>query len=354
MTLRPGSTCAGARRDAAGDAPTARAAALRSTLLAALLMAGAAGCGGGSSSAASAAPSGPGEGSTLASGTADVPVVTTTTLVPEGPIGPPVAPLAPAADIQGAVEEASGPTSDVSAEMSRFGPFPAVTTPPGAVLTELRAEAGVAADPRYLLVTTEATLRVPESLGSLTRFFADDGAARGWTPTRAPVPAGPSDPHRLGFKLPDSTYPLDDLTVTVTAADQGQARARIHYVSQVPATDTTVLQRFRGWAADLPLPPGGVVTGAGIQTAVEGRPSLWFSLSLTYPEGTPADVANGLRAALPTDRFSVVPRPPSGDTLDDWVYLASPYFADARVSPRQVPGRATTVAVDARVPFVLR
>jgi hypothetical protein len=116
-----------------------------------------------------------------------------------------------------------------------------------------------------------------------------------------------------------------------------------------------VLQRFQGWATGLPLPAGGTITGAGIQTSSEGRESLYYTLTVTYGSGSdPAALADAVRRSLPTPEFAVDPKPPTGDSLDNWVYLTSPFFADARLSPHQSAAGPILVNVNARVPFTPR
>ncbi|MDH5291321.1 MAG: hypothetical protein OEY41_15105, partial [Acidimicrobiia bacterium] len=78
--------------------------------------------------------------------------------VPEGPIGPPLAPSAPAADILAAVEDAHGPTRDATAQIRRFTNFPPLATPEGAVLTELRADARNTVDGQTITITSDLSL----------------------------------------------------------------------------------------------------------------------------------------------------------------------------------------------------
>ncbi|MEZ5409706.1 MAG: hypothetical protein R2761_16885 [Acidimicrobiales bacterium] len=118
-------------------------------------------------------------------------------------------------------------------------------------------------------------------------------------------------------------------------------------MEQVPTAETTVLQRFQGWATGLPLPVGGTITGAGIQTSSEGRESLYYTLTVTYGSGSdPAALADAVRRSLPTPEFAVDPKPATGDALDNWVYLTSPFFADAHgsapCSRRRAPSWSTS------------
>lgn len=316
--------------------------------LAATVAATAAGCGDNRASGATPGPP------RLGSDHADQVAAVTTVLMGPEVIGAPLAPDAPAADILAAVEDAHGPTADASAEMNRFAPFPTIATPPGADVVELRADARDSADGRSIIVTSDIVVRVPDSVRSLSQFYQSQLTALGWTQTQSPSPDDPAGPYRMAFQIPGSPYPLDDFTVTVLDDHSIGALARLHYVEQERSSDATVRQRFEGWTTGLPLPAGGQVTGAGIQSSLEGRPSLWYSLELAYPGAKPPDVAAGLRASLPTTTFAVDPKPPTGDALDDWVYLTSPFFADARVSPHLSASGETTVNVDARVAFTLR
>ena len=288
--------------------------------------------------------------------------------VPEGPIGPPLAPSAPAADILAAVEDAHGPTRDATAQIRRFTNFPPLATPEGAVLTELRADARNTVDGQTITITSDLSLAARLGADELTTFYRDQLVAMGWTVTLDTAATGPGagvGVRRLAFQAPGSPYPLDDLTIEVAPgpappagplSDQPPAgTARLHYVEQVPMAETTVLQRFQGWATGLPLPVGGMITGAGIQTSSEGRESLYYTLTVTYGAGTdPAALADAVRRSLPTPEFAVDPKPPTGDSLDNWIYLTSPFFADARFSPHQSAAGPILVSVNARVPFAPR
>lgn len=288
--------------------------------------------------------------------------------VPEGPIGPPLAPSAPAADILTAVEDAHGPTKDATAQIRRFTDFPPLATPEGSVLTELRADARNTVDGQAITITSDLALRARLDLDGLTAFYRDQLAALGWAVTLDTAATGPGADapiHRLAYQAPDSPYPLDDLTIEVAPGPPGPAgpdgtapatsTARLHYVEQVPTAETTVLQRFQGWATGLPLPVGGTITGAGIQTSSEGRESLYYTLTVSYGTGSdPAALADAVRRSLPTPEFAVDPKPPTGDSLDNWVYLTSPFFADARLSPHQSAAGPILVNVNARVPFTPR
>lgn len=288
--------------------------------------------------------------------------------VPEGPIGPPLAPAAPAADILSAVEDAHGPTRDATAQIRRFTDFPPLATPEGAVLTELRADARNTVDGQAITITSDLALRALVGLDELTAFYRDQLVALGWVATLDTAATGPgasASVHRLAFQAPESPYPLDDLTIEVAPASPGPAgpsgeappasTVRLHYVEQVATGEATVLQRFQGWATGLPLPVGGTITGAGIQTSSEGRESLYYTLTVAYGPGSdPAALADAVRRSLPTAEFAVDPKPPTGDSLDNWVYLTSPFFADARLSPHQSAAGPILVNVNARVPFTPR
>lgn len=288
--------------------------------------------------------------------------------VPEGPIGPPLAPSAPAADILAAVEDAHGPTRDATAQIRRFTDFPQLATPDGAELTELRADARNSVDGQTITVTSDLSLSARLGQDELTAFYRDQLVALGWAVTVDTAATGPGATaavRRLAFQAPESPYPLDDLTIEVApgpplpagpSGDQPpSSAARLHYVAQVPVAETTVLQRFQGWATGLPLPVGGTITGAGIQTSSEGRESLYYTLTVSYGSGSdPAALADAVRRSLPTPEFAVDPKPPTGDSLDNWVYLTSPFFADARLSPHQSAAGPILVNVNARVPFTPR
>jgi len=288
--------------------------------------------------------------------------------VPEGPIGPPLASSAPAADILAAVEDAHGPTRDATAQIRRFTAFPELATPEGAVLTELRADARSTVDGQTITITSDLSLTARLGQDELTSFYRDQLVALGWAVTVDTAATGPgadAPVHRLAFQAPASPYPLDDLTIEVASGPPLPAGpsgdrppsgiARLHYVEQVPTAETAVLQRFQGWATGLPLPVGGTITGAGIQTSSEGRESLYYTLTVSYGSGSdPAALADAVRRSLPTPEFAVDPKPTTGDSLDNWVYLTSPFFADARVSPHQSAAGPILINVNARVPFTAR
>jgi hypothetical protein len=274
-------------------------------------------------------------------------------------VGPSLAGLSSAQDILVAVEQVHGPTSDAAAQMNRFVNFPPLPTPTGAVITELRADARATVDGKAIAVSSEVALEADGSMASLTDLYQRQLGLLGWRLTDRSNLDPLIGQIRLAFEIPDSPYQLDDLEITLRdhPSDANRALVRWRYVELAAAGDLTVRQRFEGWATGVPLPPGGEVTGAGIQTSGEGRHSLYFSLALSYPELDPMQVAAGVRSGLPTTEFSLDPRPPTGDALDNWVFLTSPFFTDAQVSTHgKLKGlllvAPTTVNLAARVDFV--
>jgi hypothetical protein len=249
-------------------------------------------------------------------------------------VGPPLAPLSSAQDIRLAIEQAHGPTTDVAAQVNRFGSFPAIPTPTGASIVELRADARATVDANTVTVTSEVALEADGSRAALSDFYQRQLGLLGWRLTDRSSLDPLSGPIRLAFEIPGTPYQLDDVEVTLIdhPSKADHTAVRLLYVELASVGDTSVRQRFEGWATGVPLPPGGEITGAGIQTIGEGRHSLYFSLTLYYPDLDPMQVAAGVRAGLPTPGFALDPKAPTGDALDNWVFLTSPLFSNAQVS----------------------
>jgi hypothetical protein len=278
------------------------------------------------------------------------------------PPGPPLEPLSSAELIRQAVEDAHGPTDDVAGQMSRFVDFPDLPTPEGAEIVELRADVRDTLDGSSILVTAEVAVVADGTVEELAKFYEIALGPYGWLPSSASDHlVGSGGLQRRGFAIPGTTYELDDLTIEladVSPASSGasvRSEVRLRYVELVPAGENAIRQRLEGWAADLPLPAGGTVTGAGIQTTSLGRLSLFYSLALRYDDVGAEAVATELRSLLPTDAYAIDPQPQYGDKLDNWVYLTSPHFADSRISTHQAVAEPdagpTLVNVDARVEF---
>ncbi|MCP5034463.1 MAG: hypothetical protein GY939_21900 [Actinomycetia bacterium] len=277
--------------------------------------------------------------------------------VVDDPIGEPLLALSTAEQIKAAVEEAHGRTNDVAGEMNRFVAFPAVPTPDRAELTELRADVRTTVDGNYHSITSEITLTAAESVEVIIELYQSSASELGWIPSsQTEQMVDGMLATQLTFEIPGSKYQLDDFELQVRPQGPADIRTevRLRHVELAEISDGTVLDRFVGWAAGLPLPTGGQITGAGIQTSSVGRNSLHYSLAIAYEDLAPQDLAKTLRAALPSPTFDIEPRPRIGDPTDHWVYLRSPFFLDARVSTHAVPnieGERTLLNVDGRVGF---
>ncbi|MDH3681865.1 MAG: hypothetical protein OEV40_18155 [Acidimicrobiia bacterium] len=292
-------------------------------------------------------------------------------LAAERPVGPPLPPLSTAEQVLDVIGAVHGPTSDVSGQMNRLVGFPDVATPPGAEVREIRADIREAATGDRLVVTSEVLLGADGTVDELISFYDDEFAGLGWSVSaRSGLGVGPSRVEQLTYLIPDSEYDQHDIELAVIAdagpegtigegptAERSMVRLRFVEVTAIEGNRSS-RERFEGWVGDLPLPAGGTITGAAIQTSAVGRHSLHFSLALRYEGVTPADIASSLRAALPTDDYSIDPQPSMGQTLDAWVYLDHPFFAEARVSPHPYgptdDPQGTVVNVDARVEFSVR
>ena len=268
---------------------------------------------------------------------------------------PPLEPLSSAQQIKAVVEETHGRTMDIADRMNRFVAFPDVPTPDRAELLEMRADARMTLDGQWMAVTSEVSFEADGTVEEIIEFYEGALGRRGWTSVRrTEVVTGGQLVHHLAYRIPETDYPFDDFGVEVRPEEGARSRIRLRYVTFEQADDVTVQERFTGWAADLPLPDGGRITGAGIQTSTVGRNSLHYSLALSYGGVAPATIAESLREALPAQGFSINPQPASGDLTDDWVYLTSEFFDESRVTTHETlepSGMGTMVNVDARVEF---
>jgi hypothetical protein len=278
------------------------------------------------------------------------------------PVGAPLVAGASADDIRGTVESLHGSVDDLSGQMNRLVSFPEVPTPDGAYITEVRADARETLDGSAVVVVAEVTFAADGSPEELIERYVSDLTGRGWTLTsrhgRASI-AGSA--HRVTFEIPDSAYQLDDFAVlvtdpAVTSPATKRSEVLLRYVELQPIGSETARQRYQDWAAGIPLPAGGEISGAGIQTSSIGRHSLHYTLAVRYRETTPETIAEALRSDLPGAGYEVLDRPVYDDTLDSWVYLQGPGFDTAWVSTHAVetgPAAGSTVVnVDARTPFV--
>lgn len=278
--------------------------------------------------------------------------------VVDRPVGPPLPALSSAEQIKVAVEEAHGRTNDVAAEMNRFVAFPAVPTPERAELIELRADVRITADRDHHSITSEIAFTAAGTVEEIIDLYRSRFAELSWTlSTESEQLVDGTLTKQLTFEIPGSSYELDDFELRVRleqSPTEARTEIRLRHVELANISDGTAYDRFVGWAAGLPLPAGGEITGAGIQTSSVGRNSLHYSLAVAYDGLQPKDLADTLRTALPSPTFGIEPRTKIGDTTDNWVYLRSAFFADARVSTHaitKVDGTTTLVNVDGRVEF---
>lgn len=275
---------------------------------------------------------------------------------PDTPVGPPLPALSSAEEIKAAVEAAHGRTNDVTQEMSRFLAFPKVPTPPRAEITEIRADVRNGADGQSRLVAAEATFVADGSVDDLIELYRADLEGQGWGAS------GQSErvldglvTRRVGFTIPGTGYHLDDVEVMVRAhlGSPGRSLVIVRYTALADPGDDSGQQRFAGWADGFPLPEGGEITGAGIQTSAVVRNSLHYFLAVTYDELSQGELSRSLRDTLPSGSFELDEGPRAG-SADNWVYLANPFFDDAWVSTHQAtsdPGPPTRLNIDARVEF---
>lgn len=265
---------------------------------------------------------------------------------------------ASAEQIRLAAEDVLGPTNDVVGQMNRLVAFPDLDVPDRVDIIEFRADSRLALDTVRTMVTAEVAFTADGTPAELVEFFEDVLVADGATPTvRAERLQGAQIVQRLGYDLVADPGTTQELELEIRSAPDlgGSSRCRVDVRSVTigPGSDDPKEgDVFLGWTAGLPLPADGVVTGGGIQTSSLGRHSLHYNLDLSYERKAPRAVASELRAALPSGDFAADPRPPTDDATDNWVFLNTSFFDDARVSIHDgaLGGRALTlVSVDARI-----
>lgn len=291
-------------------------------------------------------------------------------------IGPPLEAGASAENILDIVADLHGPTNNLASQMERLVPYPAVPTPPGADIREVRADVRDRLDGEGVIVTSEVLITAAGTADELIGFFVDAFGELGWESTgRSQVSTGPMPVERLTYAVPGSGYDRDDVVllvsteavsartdddpagprrpVTADGGDDRSATARLRLVELRSADEGAALfATFGSWYGELPLPEGGDVTGASVQTSDLSRYSLHLSSTIRYDVLQPEELSDALRAGLPAGGFEIAPAPSMGPALDTWVYLDHPFFAEARVSPHALgePPRvdATLVNVYAR------
>lgn len=281
------------------------------------------------------------------------PVWSESEVVPEA-----LAPDASAEQIRLAAEQMLGPTNDVVAQMNRLVPFPDLAVPDRVDVIEFRADSRLALDTVRTMVTAEVAFTADGTPAELVEFFEEVLGSEGATPTvRAERLQGAQVVQLLGFDLEAEPGTTEELELEIRSATdlEGSSRCRVdlrHVAVGPVAEDLQGGELFLGWISGLPLPTEGIVTGGGIQTSSLGRRSLHYNLDLSYERKDPQAVASELRAALPSGDFAADPRPPTDDATDNWVFLNTSFFDDARVSIHDgtLGGRALTlVSIDARI-----
>lgn len=305
---------------------------------------------------------------TLGSAIADLgesAISASTVQVPEGEwapdevIKPALGPLSTALEIKQAIEDVHGPTNDIAEQMNRFVAFPDVRSPERPEILELRADVRDTLDGEWMIVTSEVSFTVDGTAAEVIEFYIDELSGLDWLATdRSELLQTGVVVHHLRYEIPDTEYALDDFELQVRSQPDfdGTARSRVdlRYLVLEPLVGTEAPVRFAGWAADIPVPDGGRITGAGIQTSSVGRDSLHYSLTMTYDQKDPPTVAAELRSLFPAGGFTIEPQPASDDATDNWVYLRSSFFDDSRISTHDaadVDGAATLVNIDARVGY---
>ena len=110
-----------------------------------------------------------------------------TTETESKPVGPPLEPGADAETIVAAVGEALGRHDDVAAVVRRFGPFPELSTPEGAVVVGLRTDARRSIDGAWMVTTTEVTLEAPAPVPELAERYITELAELGYETGASPA-----------------------------------------------------------------------------------------------------------------------------------------------------------------------
>ncbi|MGF1597716.1 MAG: hypothetical protein ACFCVK_12430 [Acidimicrobiales bacterium] len=274
-------------------------------------------------------------------------------------IGPPLEAGSTADEIRRAVEDALGPTADLSAQVNRFVAFPPLPTPGRTELVELRADVRAAEDGATMLVSSEVTFTADGGIDELADLLSGELADLGWAPAEAINALGFPGGYRQVYVGASGDYPIDDAELSIVEAGppsvsfpRSEVRLRITLVE--PDDAAALRARFEGWAGEIPLPEGGRVAGAGIQTSSVGRDSIHFFLDLIYDEVEAGEVADQLRSGLPANDLTIRSQPTPGPGLDNWVYLDSPFFDDLWISIHERPTPApshTIVNIDGRVGF---
>ena len=273
-------------------------------------------------------------------------------------IGDPLGAQASPEEILVVVNEVHGPTGDVSGQMNRFVDFPLVGTPVGSVIIEIRADLTNSEDGSAVVASSGVVFTTPEETEAVLAFYDEELATLGWERSERPAPGALAGPRRRsGYRLPGSTRRSDGFAVLVRSGvnpdGSPMTEVQLQHESLLPAADDSIRSRYVGWASSIPLPPGGEVTGAGLQTTSFGRNSLHYFLDVQYAGQDPRAVADQLLAGLPTDGLSA--KEPSGAVFDDWIYFESDFFEDARVSTVDLAENggpvATLINVDARASF---
>ena len=205
--------------------------------------------------------------------------------------------------LQALVIDVHGPTDDVSAELNRLIHFPALPTPIGAHIIDLRADARpspVEPDTAALIVDTRFV--ADGSVDELVTFYEARLTADGWslkeTENDEDFEGNPFT--KLSFELPDDEFRrIENLSIEVTADPEFPKpviEASYNHGYR-PDPDGELAGRFDGWFDTVPLPAGGRHDSGRVQTTFgPGRTDLRVVSTVDYEGSGLADTSEeGLR-----------------------------------------------------------
>lgn len=207
--------------------------------------------------------------------------------------------------LQNLIVDTHGPTDDVSGSLNRLVFFPAIPTPNGAHIVDMRVYTRPAtSEVGKTSLDLETRFVADGSVDELVTFYETQLTASDWsqTQTENDTDFNGNPFTKLTFETPNDDYQLvENLTIQVT--DDAEFPKPIieaaYRHTYHPDPDRVMLDRFNGWY-EIPVPQGSALTSSGFDTRFgPGRTEITLRTDLDYEESGLGDKSyDGLRAEL--------------------------------------------------------
>lgn len=265
----------------------------------------------------------------------------------------PLPEAATAEQIEAIINEVHGPTIDISGQMNRLTPFPAIPTPAGSNVIELTASVNEVINNDALRAHIgEVQFRVDGTREDILVFFEAQVASLGWT-----------EASRADESEDDGLTTKTTLEYEIEGIDSGLgAPFKLTVVDDVDKSDVIVTWRYRefvplseswesrwnGWYDGSPLPDDGTFRNVGVSTDGIFGQAIFFFAEFEWAEET-APFRAGVEAEVAGSGYDLDPDP---GTAESRLYLTHPFFSDAYVSFFETGGGETWATLNTQRPLV--